>query len=58
MEYTSPNLTTISLEVKGTERQNSADGPSKCSNSCCYYRDGATWQKVLYFIETTYKKGD
>lgn len=43
MEYTSPSLTTISLEVKGTERQNSADGPSKCSNSCCYYRDGATW---------------
>ena len=33
MEYTSPNLTTISLEVKGVERQ----------NSCCYYRDGASW---------------
>lgn len=43
MEYTSPNLTTISLEVKGIERQNSNDGASKCSNSCCYYRDGASW---------------
>ena len=43
MGYKKPEATEISLNVKGTERENSADGPSKCSNSCCYYRDGATW---------------
>ena len=29
--------------AEGAERENAADGPSRCSNSCCYYRDGATW---------------
>lgn len=43
MEYKKPELIEVSLEVKGVERETSADGPSKCSNSCCYYRDGATW---------------
>ena len=43
MEYKKPEVTAVSMNVKGAERENSADGPSKCSNSCCYYRDGATW---------------
>lgn len=43
MQYSEPKITEVSLEVKGIERDNSADGPSKCSNSCCYYRDGASW---------------
>lgn len=43
MEYKKPEVTAVSLNVKGSHGDNSADGPSKCSNSCCYYRDGATW---------------
>lgn len=43
MKYQSPQISEVSLDVKGTKRENAADGPSKCSNSCCYYRDGATW---------------
>ena len=43
MEYKNPEVQKVSLEAKGTEKEKSADGPSKCSNSCCYYRDGATW---------------
>jgi hypothetical protein len=43
MEYKRPEVIAVSLNVKGSHRENSADGPSKCSNSCCYYRDGATW---------------
>lgn len=43
MEYVKPEVEKVSLEVKGVDRENEADGPSKCSNSCCYYRDGATW---------------
>ena len=34
MEYKRPEIATISLNVKGAQRENSADGPSKCSNSC------------------------
>lgn len=43
MEYKKPMIVAVSLDVKGSRRENSADGPSRCSNSCCYYRDGATW---------------
>ena len=43
MEYKKPEVTAVSLNVKGSNSDNSSDGPSKCSNSCCYYRDGATW---------------
>lgn len=43
MEYRKPEVQNISLEVKGIENENAPDGPSKCSNSCCYYRDGSTW---------------
>lgn len=34
MEYKRPEVTTVSLDVKGAERENAADGPSRCSNSC------------------------
>ncbi len=43
MEYKKPEVQKVSLEAKGTEREKSEDGASRCSNSCCYYRDGATW---------------
>ena len=43
MEYKRPEVTTVSLDVKGAVREIAADGPSRCSNSCCFYRDGATW---------------
>lgn len=43
MVYNKPELTAVSLNVKGAARENQQDGPSKCSNSCCYYKDGATW---------------
>ena len=43
MKYSEPKITEVSLETKGIEHDNGADGPSKCSNSCCYYRDGAAW---------------
>ena len=43
MEYKSPEVISVSLSVKGAQREKSADGPSKCSNSCCFYRDGASW---------------
>ncbi len=43
MIYEKAKITEISLDIKGVERENSADGPSKCSSSCCYYQDGPTW---------------
>lgn len=43
MEYKSPEVISVSLNVKGAKREKSADGPSNCSNSCCFYRDGGTW---------------
>ena len=43
MSYSKPMVKKISLEVKGNKTDMSADGPSKCSSSCCFYRDGATW---------------
>lgn len=43
MEYIRPVITEVTLDVKGAVRENSADGPSRCSNSCCFYRDGASW---------------
>lgn len=43
MEYKKPEVEKVSLEVKGIERESGNDGPSRCSNSCCFYRDGATW---------------
>lgn len=44
MEYSAPKVIDVSLGVKGVEREHDQpDGPSKCSNSCCYYRDGSTW---------------
>ena len=43
MEYVKPKTEEVKLDVKGIERENNPDGPSRCSNSCCFYRDGATW---------------
>lgn len=43
MVYTAAKVSEVSLDVKGVERENAPDGPSNCSSSCCYYRDGATW---------------
>lgn len=43
MEYIRPVITEVTLDVKGAVRENNADGPSRCSNSCCFYRDGASW---------------
>lgn len=43
MEYSAPKVNEVSLEVKGVSSENGPDGPSRCSSSCCFYRDGATW---------------
>ena len=43
MEYERPEITEVSLGVKGAKREKSGDGPSKCSNSCCYYYEDSTW---------------
>lgn len=44
MSYEKPEMKVTSLEVKSQQSDSAGqDGPSKCSNSCCYYRDGATW---------------
>ena len=43
MEYKCPEVTAVSLDIKGVQRDDTPDGPSRCSNSCCYYRDGSTW---------------
>lgn len=43
MEYKKPEVENVVLNVKGAETENGADGPSKCSSSCCFYRDGNMW---------------
>ncbi len=43
MAYEKPEITEVSVNAKTPEMEMAADGPSKCSNSCCWYRDGATW---------------
>ena len=43
MKYSRPEIHIISTEMDEYQRNFGADGPSKCSNSCCFYRDGATW---------------
>ena len=43
MSYIPAKVTEVSLDVKSVERENGPDGPSNCSSSCCYYKDGPSW---------------
>lgn len=43
MEYVKPEIEQVALNVKGATTENGADGASRCSSSCCFYRDGASW---------------